>query len=88
MQLFIYKKLLKKELQENPEVAQSFYRDLPKVSEKVMVELNTKISAEELYSALQSLEIGKALAMDFPLTYTKLSGLFWGRSTACSQGQS
>lgn len=45
------KKLFKKEFQENPEVAQSFYRDLPKASEKAMADLNIKISAEELYSA-------------------------------------
>ncbi len=70
-----YEKLFKKEFQENPEVAQSFYRDLPKAPEEAMAELNTMISAEELSTALQSLEIGKAPGIDgLPVDFYKA---FW-----------
>ncbi len=64
-----YEKLFKKKFQENPEVAQSFYRDLPKAPEVAQsfyrdLPKASEISAEELYSALQSQEIGKALGID------------------------
>lgn len=38
-----YEKLFKKELQENPEAAQSFYEGLPKVSEEANAELDTNL---------------------------------------------
>ncbi|PLB56241.1 hypothetical protein APX94_23300, partial [Escherichia coli] len=39
-----YEKLFKKEFQEKPEVAQSFYEGLPKVSEEANDELDAQIS--------------------------------------------
>lgn len=49
-----YEKLFKKE---RPEVV--FYEGLPKVFEATNAELDTQTSADELRSALQSLETGK-----------------------------
>ncbi len=56
--------MFKKESQEIPEVAQSFYEGLPQVSEETNIELGGLISEAELYTALQSLESGKAPGMD------------------------
>lgn len=70
-----YKRLFKKELQERPEVAQSFYEGLPKVPEEANAELDAPISADEVFSALQSLESGKAPGIDgIPVDFYKA---FW-----------
>lgn len=70
-----YEKLFKKEYQENPEVAQCFYENLPKVTEEANAELRARISAEELHTALQSLENGKAPGLDgLPVDFYKV---FW-----------
>ncbi len=59
-----YGKLFKKESQEILEVVQSFYEGLPQVSEETNMELGGPISEAELYTALQSLESGKAPGID------------------------
>lgn len=70
-----YEKLFLSEFQERPEVAQSFYEGLPKVSKEANMELDAPISADELYSALQSLESGKSPGIDgLPLDFNKV---FW-----------
>ncbi len=70
-----YETLFKKESQEIPEVAQSFYEGLPQVSEETNIELGGLISEAELYTALQSLESGKAPGMDgLPVDLYKV---FW-----------
>ncbi|XP_026117850.1 Fc receptor-like protein 5 [Carassius auratus] len=82
-----YEKLFKSEFQERPEVAQSFYEGLPKVSEEANMELDAPISADELYSALQSLQsvlmsfIHSGLTQGFPrstLTVTPDNTVFTG----------
>ncbi len=70
-----YETLFKKESQEIPEVAQSFYEGLPQVSEETNIEPGGLISEAELYTALQSLESGKAPGMDgLPVDFYKV---FW-----------
>ncbi len=59
-----YEKLFKKDSKEILEVAQSFYEGLPQVSEQTNMELGGPISEAVLYTALQSLESGKAPGID------------------------
>lgn len=63
MELLI-EKLFKKEFHERTEVEQSFCEGLPKVSKEATAQLDAQIFADELHSALQSLENGKAPGID------------------------
>ncbi len=65
-----YETLFKKESQEIPEVAQSFYEGLPQVSDETNIELGGLISDAELYTALQSQRVARLQAwMGFPWTF-------------------
>lgn len=70
-----YQQLYRTEFLDQPEVALSFYKDLPQVSEDSNVDLEASLSAQELQGALQSMQSGKAPGIDgLPVEFYKA---FW-----------
>ncbi|KAL6469537.1 hypothetical protein MHYP_G00230610 [Metynnis hypsauchen] len=62
-------------LQENGELASSFYAGLPNVSEELNAELERPLDEQELHAALQSMEGGTAPGTDgLPVEFYKA---FW-----------
>uniref|UniRef100_A0A3Q3F5N5 Reverse transcriptase domain-containing protein n=2 Tax=Labrus bergylta TaxID=56723 RepID=A0A3Q3F5N5_9LABR len=70
-----YKDLYTSEFVDRPEVCESFYTGLPQVSAENNTELEAQLSLSELYSAVMSLQNGKAPGIDgLPVDFYKV---FW-----------
>ncbi|KAJ3582865.1 hypothetical protein NHX12_000161 [Muraenolepis orangiensis] len=59
-----YSSLFQSELGEEQEVSHGFYEGLPKVEQESSAELEADVSLDELHTALQSMENGKAPGID------------------------
>lgn len=73
--LGFYSSLYTCEFQENSNLAQEFYNGLPKVPDKLNVDLEQPLTLPELYSAVMSLANGKSPCIDgIPIEFYKT---FW-----------
>ncbi|KAJ3582861.1 hypothetical protein NHX12_000164, partial [Muraenolepis orangiensis] len=67
-----YSSLFQSELGEEQEVSHGFYEGLPKVEQESSAELEADVSLDELHTALQSMENGKAPGIDgLPVEFYK-----------------
>ena len=70
-----YRNLFKSEWSDNPDVHSSFLTGLPQVDSKVNSELGSNLTLQELYTAMMSVQSGKAPGIDgLPIDFYKS---FW-----------